>query len=162
MAQKSQSLTSNVWKIELVIARYCLSILKINRHAEHRQFNLSAPHSAPSRAKERSEERERATLIDFSVLPREIAFVRQGRTEADTVEERIFMTSDDAEFSIIPSAVPTLIIAVHIPTTATTTATFREVMENKQGKYRPFTMRQYSVPGTLLKAGFADIRGAWQ
>lgn len=35
-------------------------------------------------------------------------------------------------------------------------------MENKQGKYRPFTMRQYPVPGTLLKAGFADIRGAWQ
>jgi len=61
--------------------------------------------------------------------------------------------------------VPILIIAVHIPPTAmtkTATTISRQVMENKQGKYRPFTIPQYSVPDTLLKAGFANIHGAWQ
>lgn len=65
---------------------------------------LLSPLPRPER-KVRKNESERASLIDFCVSPREIAFVRQGRTRADTVEGRIFMTSDGAEFSITPSAV---------------------------------------------------------
>lgn len=151
-------------KIKLLTVRYCLPILKsTDRTSTDSLISLVVPllrflalyHSFSFRPREKEKSEK---IRSARERPLSISRVSRGKSRSFGKEEpggghrkeRIFMTSSAENFPLHQVQFSILIIAMHIPPTARwRRSPFREVMENKQGKYRP--VYNAAISGTLLK-----------
>lgn len=109
-SQKTQPSAPSLRKIKLLTVRYCLPILKSTDTTSTDSLisPRPPPHPPPplSWGKERSEERKRATLIDFSVSHgKSRSFSEEEPGRRTPWKEGYSQQTAGAEFSITPSAV---------------------------------------------------------